>query len=202
MVSADEQRELDRRADGTFGHKSFTVPEVEITAKQDVNDILCASFPGASRYKAAGVDAPYAFTGDLPPGVTLAEEEQFTVSDCAFLADEIHQRTGWPRVIVSDGPDGVAGWVHAGVLTPEGLILDVRGLHEPSDWVDQWAEGVDAFGADYPDEYDSENVWVYDIRDTYGADAQPFAHTPTNPTVYEDARRLADKLLAPRTLRS
>lgn len=105
----------------------------------------------------------------------VAEEygDRFTSSDCDVLADELHRRTGWPIVAVGDGAYGTVGWVHAGVMTPAGLILDVKGLHEPQDWVGAYGDIVDGYGFDNPGpdgdhgDYDSDSVWVHDARD-YG----------------------------------
>lgn len=97
----------------------------------------------------------------LPPGVTEDDEELFSYGQCHVLADELVNRTGWERVVVSDGPDGVVGWVHAGVRTPRGTIVDVRGEHDEMEWLDQWGEFADAYGRDFDDEYDGDSVAVY-----------------------------------------
>jgi hypothetical protein len=99
---------------------------------------------------------------DVPP-LSDADDDTFTGGYCHRLAQALHERTGWPQVVVSDGPDGQVGWVHAGVRTPSGEILDVRGLHTEDDWAEEWGAMVDAHGHDLPEdaEYDGDGVWVY-----------------------------------------
>lgn len=99
---------------------------------------------------------------NVPP-VTDADDDTFTGGYCHRLAQALHERTGWPQVVVSDGPEGPVGWVHAGVRTPSGQILDVRGLHDEEDWAEEWGATVDAYGLDMPEdaEFDSDDVWIY-----------------------------------------
>lgn len=148
-----------RLATGQFAAKTNTAPVAElIHAVPEQTDYAVAQEPGTwgQRYAAAGVAAAAGWAG-----VTPRDREVFTTADCMVLANALHTRTGWRIVGVGDGPDGVIGSLHAGVVTPGGLIVDVEGLHEPADWVDRWGAYVDSYGRDEL-EYDSESVWVYD----------------------------------------
>ncbi|WP_251151388.1 hypothetical protein [Cellulosimicrobium sp. Marseille-Q4280] len=115
----------------------------------EVADLLLAEHGDAAR-------------ADVPP-VNDADDTTFTGGYCHRLAQALHERTGWPQVVIADGPNGVVGWVHAGVRTPSGQILDVRGLHSEDDWAEEWGSTVDAYGHDMPEEagYDGDDVWVY-----------------------------------------
>lgn len=127
---------------------------VEAQLDQPLND-------AGARYAAVGYDYD---PEELWDGVSVADQAMFTAEHCNLLADAVHARTGWPVVAVGDGgPEAVAGWCHAGVLTPAGLVLDVEGLHEPMDWVERWGEQMDVIGYDF-DEYDDADVGVYDAR--------------------------------------
>jgi len=94
----------------------------------------------------------------LGPGLPERLREVYTEGECELLADALHALTGWPVVVIGDN-GGVAGWVHAGVQSPTGLILDADGCHDPSDWLTAWAPWVDAYGEDL-DGYDPELVDV------------------------------------------
>lgn len=111
---------------------------------------------------------------DPYPPIGEADEDTYTGSMCYQLANELHQATGWPVVVVGDGPQGSVGWVHAGVRRPDGKIVDVRGAHDEVEWIDQWAEWVDAYGED-EDDYDGDDVGVNGL-DEYGT-----AHIPDDP---------------------
>ena len=71
--------------------------------------------------------------------------DYYTQGACEDLADAMHALTGWPVVLVADR-GGIAGWVHAGVQAPTGVIFDADGRHDPLDWLDTWALWVDAYG--------------------------------------------------------
>ncbi|WP_156251004.1 hypothetical protein [Pseudactinotalea terrae] len=109
---------------------------------------------------------------DLEPPIDETDEGTYTRALCYQLAHELHQATGWPIVVVGDGPGGVTGWVHAGVQRPDGAIVDVRGVHEDQGWVDEWAEMVDSYGEDEED-YDGDRVWVYRLDEVGGTDQLP-----------------------------
>lgn len=89
----------------------------------------------------------------LLAGVTGEEQHRYTADRCGYLAVALHQRTGWPLVVFADGydhddPPPHPGWVHAGVLTPDGRFLDIDG---PGDWGRHWDQWVD-----YVDEGEDE----------------------------------------------
>lgn len=70
--------------------------------------------------------------------------ERYTQRDCEQLAITLSQLTGWPVVVVSDGQtENFIGYIHAGVLTPRGTVLDVQGEHEPDEWLDHYAAYLD-----------------------------------------------------------
>lgn len=129
---------------------------------------------------------------DLPPGVTEDDDALFTRGQCHALADAISARTGWEVVVLSDGPDGVVGWVHAGVRTPNGTIVDVRGEHDELDWLDQWAEMVDSYGEKH-DAYDGGNVAIYPATD-HGWTRSGYSE-PHDPQVWQRAQEVAQLVL-------
>lgn len=94
----------------------------------------------------------------LGPGLPERLREVYTEGECELLADALHALTKWPVVVVGDA-GGVVGWVHAGVQSPTGQILDADGCHDPSDWLTAWAPWVDAYG-DVLEGYDPELVDV------------------------------------------
>lgn len=110
-------------------------------------------------------------------GVTDVDVATFTESACNVLADQISKRTGWPVVLVADGPNGVVGSVHAGVRTPDGLVVDVEGCHTEADWLDRWAVDVDTFGGEIPG-YDPDLVNVYTLDQMGYADMADAARRP------------------------
>jgi hypothetical protein len=115
--------------------------------------------------------------GAYPPGVSANTVFQYTTGGCYELALELHKRSGWQLMMEcwreeddesccprSWGDDGALGQIgcHGYVMTPDGLKLDVTGLHLPTepfqrqddeeeiiptDWWEVSAE-VMAYGAD------------------------------------------------------
>lgn len=73
---------------------------------------------------------------------TPDEQEAFTFGDCWLLARAMHNITGWQMVAVGCTGGAVDGmlrdWVHIAVRTPQGLILDINGLHTDDEVRDQW----------------------------------------------------------------
>ena len=122
------------------------------------------------------------------PGITEDDDDMFANGYCHVLAKALHERTGWPMVVVSDGPDGVVGWVHAGVRRPDGKILDVRGETDETWWVSNWGDVIDAYADDF-DEFDGDLINGYDWTD----DMDP---EPADPAVVQRAAVVADLLLA------
>lgn len=73
-----------------------------------------------------------------PSTITLEEIEAFTEGDCWLLAEALWMATGtWTLVAISaceENPvDEVLSsgidWVHLAVRTPDGLIVDIEGVH-------------------------------------------------------------------------
>lgn len=123
----------------------------------------------------------------LPPGVTEDDRVYYSSQHCEQLAQALHDATGWPFAAVCDGYDQASdrfGWVHLAVMAPGGRVLDINGLHDPDDVIDQYG--------DWSDE-DLEDVQlVIDKTATRFAGA-------TDPTTAEDrtrAGRVASALLA------
>lgn len=69
--------------------------------------------------------APLSPHPDIRPG----DIWRFTCGDCHVLAARLHKITGWP---IHCGYDHEFPDVHAFVLTPDGMALDVRGPMKPS----------------------------------------------------------------------
>lgn len=111
----------------------------------------------------------------------------------ACFADTVAARTGWPVVVASDGPDGVAGWAHAGVRTPDGFIIDVEGARTEEDWIDNWEVVVDMWGSD-SDDYDGELAGVYPATD-HGWTADGF-FVPHSEDDQQRADEIVDAVLA------
>lgn len=146
--------------------------------------MLNYEFPTAARLPdpgqaGLGSAAPLELT---PPQQSADPEALFTLRWCHVLAHAIHDRTGWPVVVVGDVH---SGWVHAGVKMPTGQILDVAGRHSPHDWLDGWAPVMDEYGRDYVDQcdgtYSPEDVAIYgwdevNADETIGPTEVPPAH--------------------------
>lgn len=134
---------------------------------------------------------------ETPAGIPITSDspnEVFTLKWCHVLADSLHERTGWPVVVVGDGPSGRVGWVHAGVRMPDGRILDVEGAHHPWEWLDEWGEIVDALAEDLDGFYDDEAVQIYE---TYSANSEGDFLVDVPPgDVQAMAARTADSILA------
>ena len=73
----------------------------------------------------------------MPPEVI----EAFTCGDCWALAIEIGRLSAWTVVTIAHKgePDE---WRHVAVRTPEGMILDVQGAWELSEWGKFWSYAV------------------------------------------------------------
>lgn len=181
-----------RGAGGQFRDKVNTAPAAPLTVPDIPVDHAVMQDPASrgDRYRRAGVQPSAGWAG-----VGAHSREVFTNEHCAVLADALHARTGWPIVAMGDGPDGVVGWVHAGVLTPGGLIVDVDGLHEPADWAERWGDYVDSFGRDDLD-YDWEAVWVYNAA-AFGWTGEGTRFAPETPVdVAGHASRATEAILA------
>lgn len=116
-------------------------------------------------------------------GITDDEEHRYTADRCGYLAVALHERTGWPLVVFADGydhdsPPPHPGWVHAGVLAPDGRFLDVNG---PVDWSSHWDKWVE-----YVDE-DLDEATVEEI------DPELFASNDFTPNAAD--RDVADRAL-------
>lgn len=129
--------------------------------------------PSPARRSTTHPDVP-SFDAVAVALICLSEEERLSQvlqdrligGECDVLADALHALTGWPVVVVGDGHAGQVGWVHAGVQSPEGLIVDALGRHEPLDWLDCWAPVVDAYGEGNV-EFCSDDVGI-DPAEIYG----------------------------------
>ncbi len=177
---------------GQFASKSNGSPVGVLAAAEQPSDKWIVAQDVSTQgtmYRWAGVEPAAGW-----PGVTTADREVFTTRHCAVLADALHARTGWPIVGFGDGPNGVIGWVHAGVLAPGGLIVDVDGVHEPADWAERWGQFADSFGRDEL-EYDWDAVWAYRAEAFgWGGRGAPFSQE-TTPEVARQAARAADAIL-------
>lgn len=86
-----------------------------------------------------------AFDG-LTPGVIDGRALRiFKYGGCGALAIAIHRATGWPIVAITDAhnvfDDGKAGGgsaMHWTVQHPSGKLLDIDGLHDPDNLVNEY----------------------------------------------------------------
>ena len=83
----------------------------------------------------------------LRPGVIDDDvREAFSWRYCHLLACALHEITGWPfGVMEQRQTSGRWRWVHAAVVTPAGLLLDVNGVR---DWREAEAERA-SFGGPF-----------------------------------------------------
>jgi hypothetical protein len=84
---------------------------------------------------------------ELTPGVIDGEAvAYFGYGACALLAVELHRITGWaPAVVcVDDHTRDGGGWVHAGVLAPDGRFVDIHGARDRQRVVADWASHAGA----------------------------------------------------------
>ncbi|MFE6967200.1 hypothetical protein ACFVAJ_19055 [Agromyces sp. NPDC057679] len=123
--------------------------------------------------------------------ITGQDVDRFTGGSCGALAAELAARTGWPVVLIADGPAGPTGWVHAGVRTPAGRIVDVEGEHDADDWLERWAAMVDAYGEDH-DGYDPDQV---DIIDAAAWNSGDWEDEQVTAELGTDAARIAGLIL-------
>lgn len=65
----------------------------------------------------------------------------FTEGDCGYLAMVLSLITGFTAVTASI--DDESSWTHAGVLTPDGRVLDIQGLWTVETWLDKWLDGLE-----------------------------------------------------------
>ena len=81
--------------------------------------------------------------------ITDGDVDEFTTGMCGVLAVALHDATGWPIMLVVDEAgrtdEGLPWWVHAGVRTPEGGFLDVKGVNDFADVLSDWAWDADAW---------------------------------------------------------
>lgn len=110
------------------------------------------------------IDWAWVDDADVMPGVTHQEHNQYMNAHCEQLAWALNKATGWPIVVVAipeedqdqergydEMPGGVTVWnptrdifwVHAGVLRPDGKIVDVSGVSDLVDWLEDSAEGAE-----------------------------------------------------------
>lgn len=79
----------------------------------------------------------------LTPGLIDDQaREMFLYSQCQMLALAICERTGWPVWVAEQQlPAGYWSWSHAGVRTPAGRWLDIKGPRDGRDvaaWLAGW----------------------------------------------------------------
>lgn len=95
---------------------------------------------------------------------TPNEQEAFSFGDCWLLTRALHNITGWQMVAVgcTGGKDAgiLRDWTHIAVRTPEGLILDITGLHTDEDIERQWADNFRLFS----DEEGSIEIFDIDVN--------------------------------------
>lgn len=72
----------------------------------------------------------------LHPGKVDAHAiEFFGFAKCHMLACAMHEATGWRFGVIHQLVHGTWKWSHAGVITPQGLFLDIHGIREKAEVV-------------------------------------------------------------------
>lgn len=86
----------------------------------------------------------------MVPGVLdHAARDAFGRGACGALALALHEKTGWPLIAVTDshnvaeGRAGGGSALHYAVRTPEGLLLDVDGLHSTESLIERFSADAD-----------------------------------------------------------
>lgn len=80
---------------------------------------------------------------------TDSERHMYTNADCAHLARELHNKTGFPIFFLGDSTDsgvpvGDRRWSHFVVRVPDGRFMDVEGVWTKDELIKRW--GVDPLG--------------------------------------------------------
>lgn len=80
------------------------------------------------------------------------ELRAFTEGGCWALASELHASTGWQLVAIGYADELVQpveerSWGHVGVRRPDGLIIDITGVHDELEWMASWHNP--AYGATF-----------------------------------------------------
>lgn len=76
-------------------------------------------------------------------------ERAFLYGACGAIAIAMHQQTGWPIVAitdshnVSDGEAGGGSALHWTVRHPSGKLIDIRGLRDEEDLIDEFEGEAD-----------------------------------------------------------
>lgn len=83
--------------------------------------------------------------------ITRDAVEEFTHRSCYQLAQALCGLSGWRAMAVAadqgDGATPELDWVHVGVLTPSGKILDVEGVRDVDEWLSHWGDDVSFMAA-------------------------------------------------------
>lgn len=82
--------------------------------------------------------------------------DTFTGGDCWRLAKELHERTGWPVLVVGDGK---GNWVHMGVRGPEGDFIDVYGASTDAQETSEFAWNNPDFGVHELDQDEADAIF-------------------------------------------
>jgi len=80
----------------------------------------------------------------LAAGLTEDDRDYYTSEHCEQLAFAMHEATGWPYAAVIDGQDeasGTYGYLHVGVMRPDGNFLDVEGPQDSDSVLEQYGDG-------------------------------------------------------------
>ncbi|TLX15949.1 hypothetical protein [Rhizobium sp. MHM7A] len=93
---------------------------------------------------------PYLSEDRLTPGVIDgAAEHAFSHGACAALAYALHEATGWPIIGITDSHNihdrklGGGSSLHWGVEHPSGKFLDIDGLRDFDEVVDNYSADAD-----------------------------------------------------------
>lgn len=97
----------------------------------------------------------------LTPGVLDPRAERaFSTGGCGSLAIALHDALGWPIVAITDahnvfeGKAGGGSALHWTVQRPDGKLVDVDGLHDPDELVEEYEAEAD----------DGEAAWGISTR--------------------------------------
>lgn len=117
--------------------------------------------------------------------------ELYTQGLCWYLAWVLHERTGWPIVVVADSHPRYINWCHMLVERPDGLLVDIHGAQSRKRVLRHWRGECDDPPSAHLKHMGQERWEVEEFDQVLGAD--PRSVLPAHAQLTE---RVADVVLA------